>query len=290
MCSMRFAYRAILLLGMCLLFSGLPAAAQSGSIVFVVHITPSTGVAEPVRGLPFYLLRKSFADIQRVANASVPKLDFDAFVDSLKVSKELKAWMKKHHTVTITGEDFRRNLTADEIINIPEFWKAYFDENTSGAGSDFPPRKYKESDRTKNPEKYKRGVADYHARIRKYLAVNPDSKEVMDAGLESLDQGPRWGDMVAAHARNVKTLALDLAQSGYLVGQRQTDINGAGEFNGIAPGTYWISSLNIEAQVGDTREKWDVAATVQAGATTQVTLSNFNAVPVTTSLPKNGAD
>ncbi|HKV27456.1 MAG TPA: hypothetical protein VJN90_04180 [Candidatus Acidoferrales bacterium] len=280
---MRFGYRPILLLGMCILLATFPAKAQSGAITFVVHITPSAGVAEPVRGLPFYLLRKSFADIQGEAEATVPKLDFNGFVDGLTVSDALKAWMKKNHTVKITGEDFRKNLTADDIINIPEFWKAYFDENTSGPNVGFPARKYKESDRTKNPEKYEREVADYHVRIRKYLGVDPDSKEVMDAGLETLDPGPRWADIAATHAKDVRTTALDLAQSRYAVGQVQTDVDGRGEFGGVAPGTYWITSLNIDAQVGDTREKWDVAVTVRAGATTQATLSNFNAVRITKS-------
>lgn len=275
---------------MCVLFGSLPAAAQSGSIAFTARITPSTGVAEPVRGLPFYLLSKGFADIQREADASVPKLDFNRFVDSLTVSKELKTWMKKNHTATITGDDFRKSLKPDEIINIPEFWKAYFDENASGAGSGFPPRKYKESDRTKNPEKYQRAVDEYHAKVRKYLAANPECKEVMDADLESINPGPRWADMVAARARNVNTMALDLAQSRYAVGQTQTDVNGRGEFNSVAPGTYWITSLEIEAEVGDTQEKWDVAVSVRAGATTQVVLSNFNAVPVTDRLRKNNAN
>lgn len=275
---------------MCVLFASLPAAAQSGSIAFTARITPSTGVAEPVRGLPFYLLSKGFTDIQREADASVPKLDFDRFIDSLTVSKELKTWMKKNHTATITGDDFRKSLKPDEIINIPEFWKAYFDENASGAGSGFPPRKYKESDRTKNPEKYQREVDEYHAKVRKYLAANPDSKEVMDSGLEPINPGPRWADMGAARARKVNTMALDLAQSRYAVGQTQTDVNGRGEFNSIASGTYWITSLEIEAEVGDTQEKWDVAVSVRAGATTQMVLSNFNAVPVTDRLRKSNAN
>lgn len=287
---MRFAYRPILPVVMCVLFASLPAAAQSGSIAFTARITPSTGVAEPVRGLPFYLLSKGFTDIQREADASVPKLDFDRFIDSLTVSKELKTWMKKNHTATITGDDFRKSLKPDEIINIPEFWKAYFDENASGAGSGFPPRKYKESDRTKNPEKYQREVDEYHAKVRKYLAANPDSKEVMDSGLEPINPGPRWADMGAARARKVNTMALDLAQSRYAVGQTQTDVNGRGEFNSIASGTYWITSLEIEAEVGDTQEKWDVAVSVQAGATTQMVLSNFNAVPVTDRLRKSNAN
>ncbi|HVB07304.1 MAG TPA: hypothetical protein VNF00_00030, partial [Candidatus Acidoferrales bacterium] len=188
-------------------------------------------------------------------------------------------WMKKHHTVTLTGEDFQKSLTADDILNVPEFWKAYQVDNRSSNGGGLPSRKYKEKDRTRNPEKYKREVAEYHEKVRKYLAATPDSKEVMDAGLQSIDQGPRWADMVAARAKNVKTMALDLAQSRYMVAQTQTNMDGRGEFNGVAPGAYWISSLNIEGQVGDTLEKWDVAVAVRPAATTQAMLSNFNAVP-----------
>ncbi len=283
--GMRIPHRAIFLLAICFLLAALPAAAQSGAIVFAVQITPSTGLAEPVRGLPFYLLRKSFADIQKEADASAPKLDLNHFVDGLAVSKELKAWMKKHHSVEITGRTFRKSLTADDILNVPEFWKAYFDGNTSGAGVDFPARRYNERDRTRKPEKYKREVHEYNDKIRKYLSVNPDSTEVMDLSLESIDPGPRWADMVAVRAANVRRIALDLAQSRYLAAQAQTDMNGRGEFNGISPGTYWISSLNIEGLVGDTREKWDVAVLVRPGTTTQTILSNFNAVPPDKSIP-----
>lgn len=282
---MTFARRAIFLLGIWLLFGTLSAAAQSGSIVFAVQITPSTGVAEPVRGLPFYLLRKSFADVEKEANDSVPKLDLNHFVDGLKVSKPLKAWMKKHHSVEITGRSFRKSLTADDIINIPEFWKAYFDGNSSGAGIDFPARKYKERDRTRDPEKYQRELHAYHEKIRKYLAANPDSREVMDSDLEAIDPGPQWADMEQERAANVRRTTLDFAQSRYLVAQTTTDINGRGEFYSVSPGTYWISSLNIEGQAGDTREKWDVPVAVRAGTTTQAELSNFNAVPPAHTVP-----
>jgi len=52
-----------LLVGM---ISGAPrAGAQDGSIEFVARATPSSGVEEPVRGFPFYLLSKSFEEIRQ---------------------------------------------------------------------------------------------------------------------------------------------------------------------------------------------------------------------------------
>jgi hypothetical protein len=57
-----------------------------------------------------------------------------------------------------------------------------------------------------------------------------------------------------------------------------TDDNGHGGFANVVPGTYWLSSLSIQAEVGDTREAWDTRVTVGSGVTTQIVLSNFNAV------------
>ncbi len=83
---------------------------QTGSIDFVARATPSGGLDEPVRGFPFFLLSKSFDEITREAEAAYPKPDFDAEVDKLQVSKELKAWMKKNHMMQLSGEDFIQKL------------------------------------------------------------------------------------------------------------------------------------------------------------------------------------
>ena len=79
-----------LLVGM---ISGTPrAGAQDGSIEFVARATPSSGVEEPVRGFPFYLLSKSFEEIQKEVAANYPKPDMDAFIDRMTgASKELRA-------------------------------------------------------------------------------------------------------------------------------------------------------------------------------------------------------
>src|SRR5690349_4346529 len=70
------------------------ATAQKGSVEFVVHVTPSSGLEEPVRGFPVFLLTESYTDIRKEADAAFPKQSLDEFIDGLAVSKELKKWMK----------------------------------------------------------------------------------------------------------------------------------------------------------------------------------------------------
>lgn len=69
------------------IYVAVPALAQTGSIQITVRITPSAGMAEPVRGLPLYLLSKSYADIRKEADASVPRPDLNQFIDSLPFRK-----------------------------------------------------------------------------------------------------------------------------------------------------------------------------------------------------------
>lgn len=285
MCNMRLGARTrislVFAVAALALTSVRPACAQAQTapIGFTVQITPSTGIVEPVRGLPFYLLRKSFSNIQQEAEASLPMPDMEKFIDSQQVSKELRAWMHKHHSVTLSGDEFAKSLTAEEILNIPEFWQAYDQMNIGEAKFGFPVPKYKESDRVRDPAKYQREVAEYHARVLKYINENPDSKEGLNAELESIDPSPQWNDKVAARSSAIHRTSLDWAQSRYLVAQTQTDVNGRAEFIGVPAGNYWISSLNIDGQVGDIREKWDVPIAVHAGVAMQMVLSNYNGIP-----------
>src|SRR5712692_8469279 len=52
--------------------AGTPA---SGMIEFVARAMPTAGRAEPVRQITFYLLKKSFADIRKEAEAAESKPD-----------------------------------------------------------------------------------------------------------------------------------------------------------------------------------------------------------------------
>ncbi len=113
-------------------------AQTAGSIEFSAHVAPTGGRPEPVRQLTFYLLRKSLDDIRAEAVQLEPAPDFGQFVDGLTVSPELKAWMKKHHSVQLVGTDFTKSLTPDEILDVPEFFKAYMSRNMGFKGNGFP--------------------------------------------------------------------------------------------------------------------------------------------------------
>jgi hypothetical protein len=97
---------------------------------------------------PFYLLRASIEEIEEAARQQEASPDFDAFVDELKVTPELKEWMKKNQTVTIKGDDFLTSLTPDDVLDISEFRAAYIARNLIMVGLGFPKRKAKLSQRS----------------------------------------------------------------------------------------------------------------------------------------------
>jgi hypothetical protein len=255
------------------------SAAQSGAISFVAQGTPSSGISEPVRGFPFCLLRKSFADIRKEATVAFPMPDMDAFIDKLDVSPELRTWMKKNKTVVLSGEDFLHLIKPADVLAVPEYYKAYMDHNADDQSlSNFPKPKYKASDAKKNPEKYAKLEDDFHQAILKYVGENPQTLDGMDAELTVVDPGPKWKDQEAKRIPEIDRYALDLAKSKYLVAQAQTDLQGHGEFRGLSGGTYWLSSLDVLATVGDSWLRWDLPVQVHDGYTTSVALTNANSL------------
>jgi hypothetical protein len=254
------------------------AAAQTGSIQFVARVTPSAGEDEPVRTLPFYLLSKSYADIQKEAEATLPVPNQDKFIDALDVSKELKAWMKKNHRVKLSGEDFTKGLKADDIMDVPEFYSAYVERMVGDRTANFPTPKYKPEDRTKDPAKYDRLVTQYHDAIRTFIIANPDSKDSLDLGLEEVNPGHKWDMLKTKNLADLNRETADLARGKYLVARAETDMQGQATLRGISPGNYWLGTLNIEAVAGDARARWDVPVTVRAGQPSYINLTNINSV------------
>jgi hypothetical protein len=257
----------------------LPASPQNGSIEFVAQATPTDGLQEPVRGFPVFLLSKSYEEICKDVSASVPEPDMGAFIDKLEVSPELKAWMKKNHWVMLSGEDFIHKLKVPDVMDIPEFSKAYRERNAGDEASNFPEPKFKASDEQKDPAKYKRLKDEYTAAIRAFMTEHPESIDGIDGNLTDVDPSPKWNEIVGKHKTEVRQMGLNLAESKYLIARTQTDLQGQGFLRGVPPGTYWLSSLDIAAEVGDARPKWDVPVTVLPGKTEYIALSNANAVP-----------
>jgi len=268
----------VLLAALTILLPSRFAAQSRGRVEFTARVAPSGGQAEPVRQLPFYLLSKSLEDIHAEALQLAPAPDLDKFIDGLDASPELKTWMKKNHSVQLSGDDFTKKLTPDEILQIPEFFKAYMEHNAAFRGIGFPEPKYKEKDRTVNPEKYQAQKKAYEDGIRKFIAGSPDSVKGMDLELVVSNPYPKWASLERKHSEVLDASALRLAQERYVVARTDTDLEGHGSFAGLAPGNYWISSFGADAVSGDVRQHWDLRVTVRQGEIAHADLSNFNAV------------
>lgn len=254
------------------------AAEQTGSVEFVARATPSGGLDEPVRGFPFYVLTKSFEDISADADAEYPKPDMNAFIDKLDVSSELKAWMKKNQWVTLSGEDFIHKLHVPDVMGVPEFYQAYLERNAQTDTLDFPKPKYKPSDKIKDPAKYEKLSAEYKEAVKHYMEQNPSSIDGIDLSLEQNDPSRGWKELDAKRIPQIQRKALELAQSKYLAGRTETNLQGQGFLRGLPAGKYWLSTLDVAATIGDARPRWDVPFEVRPGDTTYVVLSNVNAV------------
>ncbi|MBZ5645185.1 MAG: hypothetical protein LAO19_20690 [Acidobacteriia bacterium] len=253
------------------------AAQAPGRVDFTARVAPTGGRPEPVRQLTFYLLSKSLGDIRNEALQQEPAPDLDKFADALSVSPELKAWMKKHRSVNLSGAEFTKSLTPDDIIGVPEFYDAYMKRNVGFKGVGFPKSKYKEKDREANPEKYKQEKDEYSAALRRFIGAVPESVQGIDIDLADKNPSATWEHLRDVHMQRLETRVTELAQQRYLAGQTDTDLDGRGSFAGIAPGAYWISMIGIQAISGDVRLRWDLPVAVRPGETTRVELSNLNA-------------
>jgi len=261
------------------------AQAQNGSIEFTAKATPSGGGEEPVRGFPFYLLSKSFQDINREADLAYPPPDMDAFIGTLQVSPEMKTWMRKNHWVVLSGDDFIHKVHTDDVMNVPEFYHSYTEREAGDKSANFPKPKYKPSDQAKKPDKYQADLVEYHLAIRQYLDGFPDSIDGIDLGLEEVNPQWKWNEIEAKAKRERQSRVVSLAQSKYLVARAETDLQGQGFIRNVAPGKYWLSTLDVSATVGDARSQWDLPLIVEPGKATYVALSNANAVQSSPALP-----
>jgi len=252
------------------------ASPDRGRIEFTARVTPASGRTEPARGLTIFLLTKSFQDIDREALGKTPPPDFNGFVDHTAFSKEMKEWMKREHTVAVSGPQLRNHMNDDDVLHVPEFFDAYVNSNLSGLNQGFPEPKYTAPDRDANTKKYQKYHVEYDAAVLKYLKAHPESKDGMDTILEQRDPSNAWGVEVMRWNERAHALAVEIAQTDYLAAKTETNLEGRGAFQ-TSPGTFWLSSLDGEALGGDRRLRWNVRVEVRAGDVTRVELSNLNA-------------
>jgi hypothetical protein len=247
-------------------------------VEFVARVTPSGARPEPVRQFTFYLLKKSYADILREAEQSDPVPNRDEFIASLSVSQQLKDWFKAHNLLDLSTPDLDQILTGEEITAVPEFLDAYLRANSGSVTTGLPKPKYKEEDRQKNPEKYARLRQEYLAALRKFIDGHHTSLVGMETQLDAVSPHRRWAQLQAEQRRKLERRAPELAQTRYLAAKGDTDLDGRASLAGIPAGSYWLSTLGLDAVSGDARLRWDVPVTVQPGQTTRIELTNLNAV------------
>ena len=255
----------------------LGAQASTGSIDLTAQVAPTGGQAEPVRQFTLYILTRSYADVVQEVSGQDVLPTREEFIEKLTVSPELKAWLKKHKTLDLTTTDLDKSLTTDDIMDTPEFFAAYERSNAGGVTKGFPLPKYRESDKTANPDKYAKQKEEFLSETKKFIETHPASVQGIELELTGVNPKVAWDDLHVLQANRLAQAAPDAAQLKYLAAKVQTDLDGRGSVSGLPPGNYWVSSLGVEAMSGDRRLLWDVPISVQGGKTLRLTLSNLNA-------------
>ena len=265
--------------------SGGLAKAATGALEFSARITPTAARPEPVRQFTFYILTKSYTDIVKEAEEKDPAPARDEFIDNLKLSAELRAWMKAKDTMDLSAPDMDKRISPDDVLGVPEFLLAYQRSNSGGVTSGFPKPKYTDLDRAKDPEKYKKLREDYLAALMKFLRKHPESMTGIELELEGINPQRKWDTLQSQRNKRVVRAAPELAQLKFLARRADTDLEGRASVSGLPPGDYWISTLNLEANAGDMHVRWDVPVKIEAGQTARVELSNLNTMEASGSNP-----
>src|SRR5467141_1204078 len=261
------------------------AQGDSGTLEITARITPTGARSEPVRQFTFYILTKSYSDIVKDVEEKDPIPGRDQFIDGLKVSPELRKWLKDHDTLDLMEPGLDKLLTPDDIINVPEFLLAYQRTNSGGVTNGLPKPKYTDADKTEHPEKYEKLKQDYLAGLKKFLRSRPETMSGVELELDAVNPQRKWAALQNDRRKRVQRVAPDVAQLKFLAAKADTDLEGRASLSGVAPGDYWISSLNLDADAGDMRVRWDVAVRINRGKTVRVELSNLNSIDARSSAP-----
>lgn len=271
--------RLRLLFALCALFlfgSSCLAQSGTGTLQVTARISATGGRPEPVREFTLYILTMSFREVQGQVSAEYPLADRDTFVENLKISPELKEWLKKHGVIDLVSPDMDKMITPDDVINVPEFFGAYQRSNGGGVTKGLPMPKFKDSDKEANPEKYEKQHQEYLDATKKFVQEHPTTMAGIETELGEINPKYAWDKAQQQHNQKVSQLAPDLAQSKFMAAKGDTDLDGRLGITGLPPGNYWVSSLGMYATSGDRRLMWDVPVRIEAGQVTRVDLSNVN--------------
>jgi hypothetical protein len=272
--------KKVLILGA--IFAFLPtlrvdAQSANGGLEFTARITPTAAKPEPVRDVTFYVLTKSYDDIVKEIEERDGSPAREKFIDGLKLSPELRAWLQKHDVMDLTLPGVDKLITPDDVLQVPEFLQAYERSNRGGVTSGLPVPKFREADKTGNPARYEKQHQEYMSALKKFITGRPETMSGMELELDGVNPARKWAEAQNTHKRRVLQMAPAEAQMKYLAGKADTDLEGHASIGGLAPGNYWLSSLALTATAGDARLRWDVPVKIAAGQTLRIELTNLNA-------------
>jgi hypothetical protein len=258
--------------------NGLRAQSPTGRLEFLARVTPTGARPEPVREFTFYILTKSYTEIVKEMEDKDPIPPRDEFIDTLKVSPELKAWLKEHEILDLTMPDVDKAITPDDVMHVPEFKAAYERSNSGGVTDGFPKPKYNDAEKTEHPDKYEKHKQEYVAALKKFVQTHPQTIAGMELELDAVNPQKKWAAVENQQHKRIQRTAPDTAQIKFMVAKADTDLEGHASISGLVPGSYWISTLNLNAASGDMRLRWDVPIVIQARQTVRVELTNLNAI------------
>lgn len=273
---MRKIFGIVMIAAAGLLASTGSAQTGAGTLDITAQITSTGGRPEPVRQFTLCLLTKSYEDIKKEVEATDPMPTREEFIHNLKVSNELKTWMTKHDVIDLTQIDFDKLVTPDDIMSVPEFLAAYQRSNSGGVTPGMPQPKFKQVNKDSDPDKYAKLQEEYLTSLKKFMTAHPSTINGMELELGAVSPKLKWDKLQVEHNRKIAQLAPDTAQSKYMAGKADTDLDGRAVITGLKQGNYWLSSLGVDAASGDRHLHWDVMTKIQAGQTTLLTLSNLN--------------
>src|SRR2546427_4888688 len=214
--------------------SGARAQSDTGALEFVARITPTAARPEPVRQFTFYILTRSYSEIVKEVEEKDPAPQRDQFIDGLKVSPELRTWLKAHDTLDLTEPELDKLLTPDDILNVPEFLLAYQRSNSGGVTSGLPKPKDTDADKTGHPEKYEKLKQEYLVNLKKFMPSRPENMSGVELELEGVSPQRKWAALQNDRRKRVQRVAPDVAQLKFLAGKADTDLEGRASLSGLA--------------------------------------------------------
>jgi hypothetical protein len=198
----------------------------NGTLELTARITPTAARPEPVRQFTFYVLTKSYTEIMKEVEEKEGTVSRDAFIEDLKISPELREWLKGHDIMDLTSLDLDKKISPDDVIHVPEFLLAYQRSNSGGVTSGMPQPKFAEADKKAHPEKYEKQRQDYLATLKKFIQSRPETVSGVELELEGVNPQRKWVAVQSERRRRVQRVAPDVAQIQYLAAKADTDLEG----------------------------------------------------------------